>query len=87
MDMVQIKGFVIIEVLSLQLLGLFYWFKNQKYSLTLDMNPLFVCFYLRRHEATAVSDQGSYARPLLMLAWVTNVSTSPDLYIEFSTEY
>ena len=22
-----------------------------------------------------------------MLAWVTNVSTSPDLYIEFSTEY
>ena len=26
MDMVQIKGFVIIEVLSLQLLGLFYWF-------------------------------------------------------------
>ena len=48
---------------------------------------LFVCFELRRHEATAVSDQGSYARPLLMLAWVTNVSTSPDLYIEFSTEY
>ena len=24
---------------------------------------------------------------ILMLAWVTNVSTSPDLYIEFSTEY
>ena len=23
----------------------------------------------------------------LVLAWVTNVSTSPDLYIEFSTEY
>jgi hypothetical protein len=35
----------------------------------------------------AVSDQGSYARPLLMLAWVTNMSTGPDLYIEFSTEY
>ena len=32
----------------------------------------------------AVCDQGSYARPLVMLAWVTNVSTSPDLYIEFS---
>ena len=47
---------------------------------------LFVCFLLWRHEATAISDQGSYARPLLMLAWVSNVSTSPDLYIEFSTE-
>ena len=34
-----------------------------------------------------VSEQGSLAKPLLMLAWVTNVSTSPDLYIEFSTEY
>ena len=37
-----------------------------------------------------VSDQGSSAKPgkpLLMLAWVTNVSTSPNLYIEFSTEY
>jgi hypothetical protein len=45
------------------------------------------CFLLRRHEATVVSDQGSLAKPLLMLAWVTNVSTSPDLYIEFSTEY
>ena len=27
------------------------------------------------------------AKPLLMLPWVTNVSTTPDLYIEFSTEY
>ena len=35
----------------------------------------------------AVSDQGSSAKPLLMLAWVTNVWTSPDLYIESSTEY
>ena len=48
---------------------------------------LFVCFLLRRHEAIAVSDLGSLAKLLLMLAWVTNVSTSPDLYIEFSTEY
>ena len=35
----------------------------------------------------AVSDQGSSAKPHLMLTWVTNVWTSPDLYIEFSTEY
>ena len=32
-----------------------------------------------------LSEQGSEAKPLLMLAWVINVSTSPDLYIEFST--
>ena len=25
-------------------------------------------------------------KTLLMLAWLTNVSTSPDLYIEFSTD-
>ena len=33
-----------------------------------------------------LSEQGSEAKPFLMLAWVINVSTSPDLYIEFSTE-
>ena len=38
-------------------------------------------------KAKAVSDQGRLAKPLQMLVWVTNVSTSPDLYIEFSTEW
>ena len=32
----------------------------------------------------AVSNQGSSAKPLLMLAWVTNLSTSLDLYIVVS---
>ena len=42
---------------------------------------LFVCFYLRKHEATVVSE------PILILAWVTSVLTSAALYIEFSTQY
>ena len=54
------------------------------------LDPVYVvhCLFLTEEAwSHGVSDQGSLAKPLLILAWVTNVSTSPDLYIEFSTEY
>ena len=50
--------------------------------------PIFVCLFLTEE---AWSHGGLRARELgqtpLVLVWLTNVSTSPDLYIEFSTEY
>ena len=51
-----------------------------------SQNDLFHVFVLFLTEET-VSRQGSQAKPLYVsIAWVTNMSYSPDLNIEFSTD-
>ena len=59
----------------------------QGFYFAMQRNKLF-CLFLTEE---AWSHSGFRARELgqtpLVLVWLTNESTSPDLYIEFSTEY